>query len=415
MGKILFLSLVFCLLAAQAFPSWQQQLKVVATDLNGMPAGDVAVDITYQKEEPGSATDGSEVGSTAADGNFFANLTNSVPSGLDRRTIEVKVSAFYWNGASKTVLPDFPGVKEVSFQLPIALEQLNIVVTDSKGNVVPGAQVSLAGENGKATGEDGAAVYFVPQEAHFEGVAQFGGQSAGFSESQAAIVGGRKTIEVRLALAAKNETGMNETPPEKNETLTGLLKINSIEAIVEGSNCYLIRASVSDPRTELPLDVKFVLLSNNASLPTGVDEQGLFFARACVISDTVVKVVASNKYDAAEGNATLAFAQPRLPPSINYTPGRWGKEEKPEPPSPLILAAIASAAIVALVGGAAYFLTRKSVGRKISVGAASTVPAVSSKIFEMAVRPVIIYVRKMFYLFSRKKRKPPQVRPPAAS
>jgi hypothetical protein len=219
----------------------------------------------------------------------------------------------------------------------------------------------------------------------------------------------------------ENQTGENGN--ETNETVESLLKMNSLKAVKEGQNCYLIRAEVTGQRKELPLEVRF-RSTGGVILPANLDAEGKFFSRTCIVNKTVVEVTAFNRLESAVSNVTLEYtaAPPPIKWNNTYVPSGWG-EKPPEPTPSFALAAVAALIFVIAIGGAAYYMTRRRIGE--GKGAQPAAPRIDdgrriiematvsqNKAFEMAVRPVIIYVRKMFFLFVRKKRKPPQAKPP---
>ncbi|MCX8196983.1 MAG: hypothetical protein N3G80_01565 [Candidatus Micrarchaeota archaeon] len=90
-------------------------------------------------------------------------------------------------------------------------------------------------------------------------------------------------------------------------------------------NCFTLFANVSDPRKNLSLRVRMlpqqggqkassVLKVNNTS-------SDFFVSEYCITSDTVIKIVASNKYESAEAFVNLTFVRPQAagPAKANLT------------------------------------------------------------------------------------------------
>ncbi|VVB99696.1 Bacterial Ig-like domain (group 1) [uncultured archaeon] len=106
----------------------------------------------------------------------------------------------------------------------------------------------------------------------------------------------------------------------KTLLLGHLLAINSFDKTPDGTGCYKLFVNVTDPRNNLPIDVRISRYgpAANLSLPIAPDENGLLVSRICITEDTQVKAVAVNKYDSAEAVLDLPYLKAQ-PPVKNVT------------------------------------------------------------------------------------------------
>ena len=226
--------LIILLLSQLGFSLWTQSLNISAVDQSGKPVEKAQVTVLYQKINQISENDGVLTGETNADGIFTGEITNRIPAATASRNIQVRVSTNYWTGETRKLVANETEKKQLRFIVPFKLEDVYVKVLSSRQAPVKGAEVVISGKVPikKATGADGNARFFFPQNFTFSGFISYSNTSKAFSSKQIVIADGKKTINMTLppldgetfgsvAGEGKNSLGIvflgfNETPlPEK--------------------------------------------------------------------------------------------------------------------------------------------------------------------------------------------------------
>lgn len=138
--------------------------------------------------------------------------------------------------------------------------------------------------------------------------------------------------------------------------LEPLLQVNSFTSAPDGEGCYRIIASISDPRTSLPLDVRMERFgeSANFTLPVAGEAGGIFSSRLCIKTETKVVVRATNKYESAGAVLVLLPQAGAVGPvapvvPIIAKPDAASPEKKPYPAETLLLPALVIGLLAGLV------------------------------------------------------------------
>ena len=124
----------------------------------------------------------------------------------------------------------------------------------------------------------------------------------------------------------------NETNFDFNTTISlyRLLNINTFQAVKESENCFSVIANISDPRTTIPLNVRMTKATVDAptiysEVQTTLNDAGLYNFPICIKSHTMMKIVASNRYESQEKSVQLTYVPP-LPPQPPSKPADTTKD-----------------------------------------------------------------------------------------
>ena len=126
--------LSIALLLQAGFCAWNQTLTINVSNQNGMPVSDASIRITYQKANGITGNDGLLEGYTDDSGIYSANISDTVPAGLENRRITVAANASNWTGGEKVIWASSTGdAIGVQFVAPILLEKATIIVLRPDG------------------------------------------------------------------------------------------------------------------------------------------------------------------------------------------------------------------------------------------------------------------------------------------
>jgi len=203
----------------------------------------------------------------------------------------------------------------------------SVVVPEEVAIAEPGVAASLALQ---FVWEDGAPLAGLPVKFSYMGqgypTQTDSGGMASFSTpqpgSEVNVTFTKNEIDYALSyLLANNRSETVKLGPS--------LKINSFYAVSQDENCFRLVANVSDPRAQLPIQVKMVKITPyaNSTLPVSIEEGGVFSSSLCISYSVKAKFFVWNKYDFRESDILeLKYSPPK--PKLVFAPVEEKKDEE---------------------------------------------------------------------------------------
>jgi len=255
--------LSLALLLPIGFCAWNQTLVVNVSDQNGLPISGASVKIIYQKANGITGNDGLTEGYTGDDGIYLANITNTVPAGLESRKITLNASISQWAGEQKEMEAGDDGeVITVQFTAPIALEKITIIVLQPDGKEAPGASIYITGSPIKRTADSsGRAAVYIASGSEMTGFASYKNEGDYFSSANA-ITGadGGKEILVRLASQA------GDGGKKANKTMVSIKFISIDNTPVSGEKILFYADGIEVPSYTNALGIATISVSETGKL-----------------------------------------------------------------------------------------------------------------------------------------------------
>jgi len=258
--------LSLALLLPIGFCAWNQTLVVNVTDQNGLPISGASVKIIYQKANGITSDDGLTEGYTGDSGIYLANLTNTVPEGLESRKIVLNVSASQWAGEQKEVEAGGGAAIDVQFTAQVALEKVTIIVLQPDGKEAPGASIYITGSPTKRTADSaGRAVVYIAAGSEITGFASYKSEGDYFSSASATTgADGGKEILVRLA----SQAGGGGT--KANKTAVSVKFISIDNSPVSGEKILFYADGIETPSYTNALGIATVSVSETGELRAAI-------------------------------------------------------------------------------------------------------------------------------------------------
>lgn len=269
---------------------------------------------------------------------------------------------------------------------------LGILFTEMNGTPLSGQAVSFSyagGASTRLTDSSGRALFTLDRNGTLSMSLRKHDHDYNFTYSITIQNGTPASIERVGTIITFNESG-TDMPLDTTLALYPVLVINSLSAQEESENCFAVFANVTDPRTSVPLQVQMSKASSAdpaafSDIQTSLDDMGLYYSQLCIKSDTIVRVAASNRYEATSAAISIAHAThaPSAPPAPQLVPDRT-KE--------MVAGACTACGLIGLV--LLYIYGRRNfallaLSAKIRMGLFSS----RSEFQEKILRPIIEYLR----------------------
>ena len=259
--------LSLALLLPVGFCAWNQTLVVNVSDQNGLPIPGASVKIVYQKANGITGDDGLMEGYTNDSGVYAANVTNTVPVGLESRKIVLNVSTSHWPGEQRVLEASSAGEAiEVQFTASVALEKITIIVLQPNGKEAPGASIYITGSPIKRTADSsGRAVIYLPEGSEITGFASYQSEGDYFSSASATTgADGGKEILVRLP----SQAGGGGAKANKTAVSVKFISIDSKP--ISGEKIVFYAGGVETPSYTNALGIATVSVSENGELRAAI-------------------------------------------------------------------------------------------------------------------------------------------------